>query len=242
MSDKKTQVKITVHLNERYEGRPDLVSPYVREFLQELCDMGAEQVFSHGYDPSVVTIYLEVRLDGGPVIVSTDTRTFEVLNCYSVSAAIMVRSFVEGLTWKCSNFVKNNIKGALEELRKPETVQVPTGVTYDIYPITLQVTGKGDIRRAEKAANDLRRSLSGELTSFWTFQGESEVSHTYTVGNHKPWTRATVPRSTDLCYQGFPVCLMAAKDSFGIGDAIPRFRSNLREYRASLTQWGLISD
>ncbi len=181
MSDEKTQAKITVHLNCEYEGRPELLFHSVREFLQELCDMGAKQIFFLDHDFLTATIELEASLNGSASVVATETVTFSDTALYDMTRLVLHR-----LTKRCTSFAESEIEKALEELKKPEIVHVPTGVTYSGYPVTLRVTGRGqaladDIAEAEATAGNLRASVVGGFNKSWTLVKNATPAKPHTI-------------------------------------------------------------
>lgn len=247
----KTQVRIVVYLNEQYGGRPDRLAPCVREFLQELCDMGAEQMFSLNHNPSMVVVELESGGDGSIVI--TESRTFaDLVRTYEcgVPPSNLANGVIELLVRRHGNFVRTEVRKALEELKKPEIVQVETGITYEGYPVVLQFDGNRDraahaqqLTRAEEMARSIRDSTVDGFKSSWAF-GESPEAIII-----KP--RITMlARVMDLdtlyytgvCCGGFSVHLRASSSSTCVNSCCRQMREDLGHSIDVFRKWGLISD
>ncbi len=249
MSDEKTRVKITVHLNSQYEGRSYLMSPYVREFLQELCDMGAEQHFSPQTLSGLVVIYIDVSLSGGPIIVSTETTTFGTINGSDhVPIPTLANNMIVSMIRSIGDLVENDIRDTLEELKKPETVYVPTGVTYRGYPVVLQVTGRGDSLTSDVAvAKDVARRVLHSVHTFadnhsWTFAGGSASEHRLSRYSLHSVECMTALYDTGLCCEGFSVYLRATENNMYADQVAQQLRTAFRDQRDDQQRWGLISD
>ncbi|KKL46000.1 hypothetical protein LCGC14_2350000 [marine sediment metagenome] len=246
MMSEKTRVEITVHLNSQYEGRPDLTSPYVREFLQELCDMGAKQVFGHHMEHSLIRIELETRLDGGPIIISTETTTFGTINGYrhrSISEIVSVMS--DSMIRSIGGLVEDDIKKALAELRKPEIVHVPTGVTYEGFPVSLRITGKGDsltddITRAEALARRLHDSVAGGFNKSWALTKTAEFAQTLVLASMYVADHTTAHVTGTYC-EGFMVCLMTPEGNVRVDRACQQMRETVKVQLHDTSKWGIIS-